>query len=212
MHFILLKIQSSIDKFYFSNWQISNHDPRLCPFSALEKCQQFGQESDGWTLLQNLVKPKGSWTNVINDLWFDDFSTSFRKQKQQYFCTSYLISIIFKTTKGRPRRWKFAKRFVQIQNQSEARDRYQNPESSTKRISCHGHYSRWRRVWFFCEMTTSKSVKTSPHFIEFESQEMTRSLTRQMRSITRLWHQKANSPIHEFKVLQNVFKTKKNKA
>ena len=43
----------------------------------------------------------------------------------------------------------FSKRFVQIKN------------SVRSESCCHGNYSRWRRVRFFCQMTTSKSVKTA---------------------------------------------------
>ena len=46
MDFLLLKIKPRKYKFDFSNLQIDNHDPKLCPVSDLEKYQEIWSESD----------------------------------------------------------------------------------------------------------------------------------------------------------------------
>ena len=45
-HFLLLNTKASKDKFHICNLQIGNHDPKLCPFSDLEKDQDLRSESD----------------------------------------------------------------------------------------------------------------------------------------------------------------------
>jgi hypothetical protein len=126
-------------------WRLSSNIS-LEPYnSPIGKLMKWKINFEKWQQNQRLV------------IWRLFYIHSLENRKKNIFASfTYLISIIFKTTKGRPRQ--FAEIFVQVKNKSDIRIQ---TEFLTKRISCHGHYSLWRGGQFFCQMTTLKSVQAA---------------------------------------------------